>query len=205
MATPDYAEALSLLTTPADLDCLVQEDLQEVAKSLRSSSTRQFSRRQAIRSLFSCIEALNYSTKRKAEIFAVLKSVTLTAGELAIIREVSYQIDDPGSIREAQLLLNFQPKVRFAMCLLARVLEIDPPDFGSAGWRDLVKAAKIRNRLSHPTCPADLHVSDEDVELVGSGCGWLTGATRHFNTATEVFISDLRNELMVKGLIQGCE
>ena len=52
-------------------------------------------------------------------------------------------------------------------------------DFGDGGWEALKKAILVRNRITHPKCIGDMHVSDSDVETAQAGFFWLFDMAVH--------------------------
>ena len=46
-------------------------------------------------------------------------------------------------------------------------------------WNDLRKAIEVRNRLMHPKAPADLLVSDADIESVLNAAIWFREQIQH--------------------------
>ena len=42
----------------------------------------------------------------------------------------------------------------------------------ASGWVALLRAVKVRNRVTHPKCSRDLEVTDEEFQLLKQGASW---------------------------------
>ncbi len=133
----------------------------------------QYSRRQFVRSAFAFMEGLTYSMKQHALGFCADGLYEFSTGELSLLQEQAWELDDNGAVKGRSANLSFARNIRFSFAALGRSIgDSFSPSYGDSGWEALQKAAKVRNRLMHPKSASDLDVSNDDIEIVGRGLRW---------------------------------
>jgi len=64
---------------------------------------------------------------------------------------------------------------RFAFATCSRAFGItNTLNVGDARWDSFQKAIEMRNRITHPRTPEDLHLSDEDFEQIKLALFWFS-------------------------------
>ena len=141
------------------------------SQKIKSSSFNQIERRVMIRSAFAVIEA---------EIFAIKKQAverpgpgTLSPGEIALAREVDYELADNGTVIERAARLQFSKNLRFAFnCFEKQCGAEHHLNVAGIGWQSLQRAIKVRHRVTHPKWPKDLEVTDNELHDTFNAMIW---------------------------------
>jgi hypothetical protein len=130
----------------------------------------QVERRLLVRSVFSFIEALIYRLKVGTLIEGPGK---LSAGEVALVKEEDYELDDSGTVKIRRARLRFLSNFRFAFKVAAKASEVDfDVDVSGGEWQALRDALSVRDRLMHPKLAADLMVTDDEVRNAMKAYHW---------------------------------
>lgn len=94
--------------------------------------------------------------------------------ELRLARDVSYEVDDTGGVKERPANICLLPNIRLAFRLYLKHHDSAfALDVSHAGWSALRRATKVRHRLVHPKHTTDLSDSDEEVSDALSAFEWL--------------------------------
>ena len=108
-----------------------------------------------------------------------------SAGELALIREEMYHLDNNGDIqvsnRRLPLDLNFKFSIKMFMKEVASETKLDTE---SDGWRSFKEALSVRNRLTHPRQLEDLDVQSNELQTLLKAFNWC-----HNTVALNVFVA----------------
>jgi hypothetical protein len=146
-------------------------DADEAANAGQDKESRR-ARRNAARALFAWIEATVWSIKQTALQFEnVLPEKTFNVGEIAVLREREFRLDEDGKVKERNKQLRAEPNLRFAFEAFGRPVHSDfELQAHGPEWAAYLRALKIRDRLMHPKEASQLKVSDEEyaVDLVGT-------------------------------------
>jgi len=133
----------------------------------------QFARRTLVRTLFAFIEGLTNQLSSVAAASAPTETGIFSAGELAALREESYDVNEQGLVETRAARISLKRRIRLAFRCYPRIHGASfNADLGGQGWSALQDAIRIRDRLTHPKGDADLSVSDSDLTLVGTASGW---------------------------------
>jgi hypothetical protein len=139
-------------------------------------------RRILIRSVFSFIEAIMYRVKIGPLLW---DTRNLSPGEIALINEEDYELDESGAVKTRRARLKFVNNFRFAFAIAAKASGIDfHIDCGGKGWQALRNAIPVRDRLMHPKRIADLNVSDEEVRNAMTAFLWVVDQMTHLAAET---------------------
>lgn len=92
-----------------------------------------------------------------------------------------YRLGDDGHLERADSRPDRAGEVRFAFALFAKWLHRMPwePDYEGAGWTAVMTLFRVEDRVSHPTCVADLEVTAVEVQTVQRAFRWFI-LTLHF-------------------------
>jgi hypothetical protein len=161
-------------------------------------------RRLLVRSVFSYIEGMSHALKMQSQDQAHYR---LTAGEVLLVQEVAYDLDDNGTIRERPAKLRTLANLLFSIRLSTRSYGIEnrfTPDLSGDGWRDVRAASRIRDRITHPRTLEDLTITNEEIGHAVGAVVWLLEQVERLNVAlderTEEILAEAeaRNEEIVR-------
>lgn len=158
------------------VDPLTHDVLQ--AATLLKRSDSQFARRTYCRTVFSLMEgvlfALRYWELQTIEFSAgTMLRFARTDAERTLLREIEYNLEDNGTLKERPRFQQFLPYLRFTLntCRAWKVV-----DYSGSGWHAMRRAQEVRNRITHPKRPEELDISDEDLEQTRLAARWFNDA-----------------------------
>ena len=109
------------------------------------------------------------------------KTKNLDHAELAVLREVTYDVNEKGMPIERPLHPPLLNSIRFAFRMLAKTYGLRyQPDYSEKGWSDLQEVIRLRNRLTHPKNVEHMQVTVEEMEKVDSAEIWFVRSHRRF-------------------------
>lgn len=150
--------------------CRVLHDDVEHAWQAVDSHDDQYARRSLVRSALTAVDAVVFALKQ--DCLRECKIGLYTAGELAMIREETYSIDNRGEVYSQVKYPTLEQNVRFTFRMLNRGVSEFQLDCGGEGWEGFKKAIKVRHRVTHPKCADDLDVTDDELICVWEAFGW---------------------------------
>ncbi len=177
---------LSALETLSDTLRITSMDYERSYAAL-SKDPSQYSRRRHFITTFALMEGLTYGLKQVAlEMHRELSTridkqqslekcpqlwerlqPRLSEEEVVLLKEISLEVDQKGSLRCQPKHLQFEKNIRFAMAMASKVFGTAfMPNYSGSGWNALKASTKIRNRLVHPKQANDLSVSDKEIETL---------------------------------------
>ncbi len=170
MATGELREAVLNLNGLGDV---LSADIKFASQLRGPTDARAEPRRVYVRAVFALVDGMTAAHKRLALAEHARGTVAFSAGEVALLRGVTYELSESGKAIECRKRLGFPANVKLGLRALARALSgEDDVDFSTRGWKALFEGSRIRNRLTHPRTPADLDVSIEDMDVVAEGLYW---------------------------------
>lgn len=150
-------------------------------------------RRLLVRSIFAFIEGIVYRIKQIA--LASPDSSHLTPAERAIAAEEDYELDSRGEVFIRPSRIKFLANIRFALMLYPKAEGVSfKVDFSGSGWEALQKAAKVRDRITHPKVLSDLMISDDEIHDAVYGFEWIN---RQITKLLAIVLLDVRNRVKV--------
>lgn len=155
-----------------------------------SHPTSQTHRRAYIRALFSMIDALTHCLKRDSLYLAEGEGLSLTDKERRVLKGEFLKRDQSGQVKTVDAFLSISQGIRVTFSFYAYMNYVDYTiDEESEGWESLIKAVKIRNRITHPKKHEDLEISDEELKRIDSAGNWFihTMADVYRMSATSLF------------------
>ena len=171
---------------------------QDAAVAYGKESNTPYAQRALIRASFALMEGLSYQLR--AVTLASLQSTEFLAeSEVALLREERYTIDEKGMPQTQESFLRFPESLLFSIRMYARnhgaAFE---PDVKSSGWQAMRKAAKVRNRVTHPKSAASLELSDQDLTAIQEAAAWWKATMLSMfaacSEADQYWLEQLRNE-----------
>src|SRR6266498_3697469 len=146
----------------ADVDRLTESEIDD-----------QSNRRMFARSVFALIEGAVYRMKQICLSNEPESHYAFSAGELALLREESYELDDKGRVVVRPSNLQMQKNIKFAFEAFSKYYGSDfKLKIDDLGWQSFLQAIKLRNRLMHPKFASDLHVTDPELKITKSTNDW---------------------------------
>jgi hypothetical protein len=97
--------------------------------------------------------------------------------ELPFLKERNYQLRENGQLAEQPLRLSLARNIKFTLMIVKRLLPFAETDLAGSGWRCLLAAMKVRDRIMHPKAQSDLEVSIQEVNDTAEGCYWFQRAS----------------------------
>ena len=89
-----------------------------------------------------------------------------------MLEEFTYDISG-GKARKKTYYPIFEDNIKFLVRVFHKAIQLESEiDFNSFGWKQLVEAQRVRNRVTHPKTDECLKVSDEDINTVRVGLTW---------------------------------
>ena len=181
MTHPPNYDDLAALTQAAN------DDMQCCVALIDAQPPSQFARRTFVRTAFAYVEAWSALTRLTLIAAAEGGLVVLSPQELQILRGEQHGITESGRVQTtSDRLPSGRRTVRFLLLTASRAYGLPTQaSFSGAGWSKFSEAWAVRNRLTHPKQPLDLHVSDPDLETAREGHLWfldaITRNTRSIN------------------------
>lgn len=192
---PESPEELRRELDPRPLFMPLAEDADQLLEILRQNRASQFARRNYVRAVAAFVEAWINSSKQLCTRAADVAITRFTPAELALLRDVSFELNDKGEAVERQRFFNFEQNFRFAFAAYAKLhgseikLKTD-----EHGWQALRQFVKVRNRLTHPRNPNDLMVTDAELKDIEKATDWFMTVTRELNEDAIKAYADKRKQ-----------
>ena len=160
--TPD------LSSLAARTDSFVHVLIYDVAASLDElkSSDTPTHRRSVIRTVLASIEGIMHLTRDSISVFP------LTAAEHTIVKELSYEVTDRGTIKERARSVPFDRSLKVLVRIVRKYRPHYSLDYDHRGWSALLRSLEVRHRLTHPKALEDLTVTDSEIDDAQSGFYW---------------------------------
>ena len=151
----------------------------DASVALRNQQDSQFARRTVIRTQFAFIEGLANSLAAVAARSAPVESGILSVGDLALLEERDFALDDRGELVCRNARLPLLKRIRHVLRCYPRIHGASfDPHYGGAGWQALRDSLELRHRLTHPKNETSLRVSDEEFEKAAVAFDWFQTTIR---------------------------
>ena len=150
-------------------------------------------RRHYLRGLCSFVEAIGYQLRQILIAGGGTGEFNLSAGDVAVLREVNFVPDDSGKVKERALFHGTVPLLKFTLKCFAQqhgIGEELQERLGLDGWGKLKDTIGLRNGITHPKEPAELQITMEQLETVKLAADWFSDVAlllieKHFEDDTE--------------------
>ncbi len=133
------------------------------AKHRMENEPSDASRREFARSTFSAIEAQYWQLKMYI-VDSIITDKNASLHKISALREESYSINEKGEICVQPRGYSLKVGIRLIVSILKEHRISIPVDFGSSDWKNIDLMLRIRNRLTHPKCMADISITEEEAE-----------------------------------------
>ncbi|MFA9480471.1 hypothetical protein ACERK3_19565 [Phycisphaerales bacterium AB-hyl4] len=141
---------------------------------LHEDRTSSFNRRMFVRAIFAGAEGITHLLKTWSLGFANENPGQYTIGEIALLREESYELDRTGT--KVKSRSKFVPTAKNFRFAVVSFMKFDPDfkfDSGGQGWESFKEALAIRNRITHPKKVSDLQIDDDELDTCIDAHQWL--------------------------------
>ena len=151
------------------------EELEE-----KSDTDSDIIRRLFVRSIFAAIESgisdwlQNCKPKLIRSILNAnsIEEVSEKTFALSVVDNFSFRIDDKGNIKRAKAKVPTSNLMLFSINIISQCNETDFNPKEINGWKDLLEAMKVRDRITHPKTIEDLLVNDQEYKKCKSAINW---------------------------------
>ena len=134
--------------------------------------THEYLRRVYIRTLFATIEADVFQRKQLA-LIGHGKTHTFEDSELAVLREVQYNVQGSGRISETPKYIPLSANYRLSYVLAAKVIRSRfKLDCSGKEWQDFKHCIDLRNKITHPKTDSDIVVTKNDLLRAQAVASW---------------------------------
>lgn len=132
-----------------------------------------FLRRIQIRNFCALVEAQIHVWKLLSQKFHLMNRAELAVGEISILKEEAYELNDKGNVQTKRLKLPMAKNFIFASRIFAKVFCCSHRiDFTKKGWICVKEVFEARDRLMHPKFVTGVMVEDKEIELLGLAEQW---------------------------------
>lgn len=150
---------------------ILETDLDNALELWRRDQS-QFAHRTLYRTYFAFVEGLAFQL-RNVTLASLQDSDLLNPGELALLREEKFYLDQKGVPKAGRNFQSFLPNLLFSIrCYAKNHGASYEPNTGDAGWVAMRKAVDIRDRLTHPKSAAGLEVAESDAKQLVAAAAW---------------------------------
>jgi hypothetical protein len=166
-----YSEGIEYLQA---MTSILEKDLDEVVRIQAGEEVNDTAVRVVLRTLFAWVEATVFALKRIALKISEHKEL-FSSAEMAMLHEHSYDLDEKGKAKIQPKFIPLTKNVRFAFETCSRAFGIrNTLNVGDSRWDSFQRAIDMRNRITHPRTPEDLHLSDEDFAQIELAISWFS-------------------------------
>lgn len=131
-----------------------------------------YAQRAMVRAWFALIEGLSYQL-RQITLASLQDTLFLSPVEIALLKEERYSINDEGSPRSNEQFLPFPRSLLFSIRMYVKNHGANfEANTKLPGWLAMCRAAKVRNRVTHPKSVSALKLSVEDLKDVSDAVEW---------------------------------
>jgi hypothetical protein len=161
----------------------------KLAKQVCASQPKaSFLRRIQIRNFCALVEAQIHVWKLLTLKFHRMLRAELSDGEISILNEKAYELDDKGNLQARSLHLPMAKNFTFASKIYAKVFCCSKQiDFSKEGWVYVKEVFKVRDRLMHPKFARGIEVEDNEIACLGLAEKWFNNETRALFESQEDF------------------
>ena len=152
------------------IEILIRDLSAEMLRAARSNDEIQ--RRSVVRSGFATVEGFIAFIKQTILDDLQLNTHVYSEGEVALLRELTYQADDRGNVKSSPKFIPTDANLLFTMKAWCRGISDGRLDLGVPGWQNFKKSLALRHRLVHPKRAEDLTISDDEFIAFVKAMSW---------------------------------
>jgi hypothetical protein len=130
--------------------------------------------------MFAYIEGIVFVLKKEMQLFQKQGGRRPQGRKMRFLTEQNETVNRSGRVVNVPYHVPLSRSIPYVFRIYADVhwLEFEV-DTTNHGWTCFLKAAKVRNRVTHPKCVQDLVVSDEEVCIMLHGVKWFDSALKN--------------------------
>jgi len=160
------------------IECIeiLAADADESWRQMQATGS-DLAKRHFVRAVFAWIDALSYLFRQAALSKIADGPLTPeTIPTLLALQERTYTINEKGVVTPTLLKAPTSSMLLFSLKTFAESQGLSLGfDKGGQNWQAYVQALAIRDRITHPKKPSDVHLSDKDIDLVEEAKGMILG------------------------------
>lgn len=162
------AEAVSQLK---NVWAILSSDLDAAIQYGRKDNT-PYAQRTMVRTWFALVEGLSYQL-RQVTLATLQGTDFLSTLEIALLKEERHSINDKGYLKTSEQFLPFPQSLLFSIRAYIKNHGAKfEADTQHPGWSAMLRAAKVRNHITHPKSVTALELSEEDLKAVVEAAKW---------------------------------
>lgn len=149
----------------------------EAAKKLNTDYCHEdFIKRTYTHSFFALVEGVTAQLKQVA-LEANEKAHIFEAYEIELLTEQSGFLASNGVAKQVRAKLQLMPNIIFSLNYAAKALSLNFEVNKNSGYESMLKAIKIRDRITHPKSKASLIINNHDMNVLGNANAWFRDET----------------------------
>lgn len=153
---------------------ILSADVEYFSSLLFKDTTTDIQKRAYVRAVFAFLEGTVFGYKRMVLRLSQYGKGSFSEAEIALLKEQSYDLTDQGKAVVQQKFLRFDRNLRFTFDACVRAYGVQHSlDVGGVGWDAMMKAFKLRNRITHPKNDADLSITEDELMTVMNAFSWV--------------------------------
>jgi len=161
------------LTKLDAMENILREDMLDCGRLIQGEHKTDSASRSFVRCVFALIEGTVFNLKQTALTLHRHGKGKFSQAELAMLEDISYELNDKGEAKEQVKFLPLTKNIRFAFSAATRAFQVEFELLvDDAGWSTFRDALVIRNRITHPKCIDDLRLSDDEIQIVTDAGTW---------------------------------
>ena len=155
-----------------DMRKTLLDDVQALLIQLNGDD-KQVLRRAVYRAMFAYIERMVFLLKQEVMLFRKPEGWEPQGKERWLLTETKEIPTSGGAVVTVGYHVPLSRSVLYTFQKYAYIHWFDfEVDTRNLGWKHLLEAVRIRNRVTHPKCSQDLIVTDEEVQRLTDGVTW---------------------------------
>jgi len=155
-----------------DMRKTLLDDVQALLIQLNGDD-KQVLRRAVYRAMFAYIEGMVFLLKQEVMLFRKPEGWEPQGKERWLLTEKKEIPTSGGAVVTVGYHVPLSRSVPYTFRKYACMHWFDfEVDTRNLGWKCLLEAVRVRNRVTHPKCSQDLIVADEEVQLLTDGVAW---------------------------------
>ena len=125
-----------------------------------------FRLRTYIRTFFALVEGTSFVVKQLA-LTMHEHEPCFSEGELSLLRELTYELDDRGNVRGRPRYLGTADNIKFIVKSVTKAFGLQSNIlFDGEGWERFKELIDLRNRITHPKDAASLKIIESDLIII---------------------------------------
>jgi hypothetical protein len=165
---------------------IFKNDYNEALKVFNLYPRNQFIRRSLTRSAFAYFEGSLFYFKQSiaglklVQYFQKMRSdkdCFEISPHTGFLGDYKYQLNDKGEIKKTVAFIPFETNLIYTFKEASETyFSSYKIDKNKTGWKVMMRAKKIRNRITHPKSAAEMEINDSEIQFVIEAANWFESA-----------------------------